>query len=69
MPSEPEEEVTLDAPAVKDTGAWRYAMFRALGFEEWQSVVLAHDRVDWHRVKSAMDGGCTHGLAMRIFVT
>lgn len=52
----------------EDTGAWRFGVFRALGFDIDEAMLLAASReADTHRVADAIKNGCTTEQALRIF--
>jgi hypothetical protein len=53
--------------AVDETAAWRYAAFRAIGYDIGTSVTLAQSWADWHDVSRAVGRGCPLALAADIF--
>ena len=62
-------------PERRTPEADRYERFRELGFARMQAQALAMSRdssgvfLYWGEVKKALDGGCKHSLAFRIFCT
>lgn len=45
---------------------WREEQFAQMGFEEIQVGYLASHRVDIHQMRTLIEGGCPHDLAIRI---
>lgn len=65
-PQPPSEE--SEEPA-DQTAAWRWVVFKRLGFAEYSALILAQDkRVEARRVEAALKHGCTHEQALRIFL-
>lgn len=52
----------------EDTGAWRYAAFRSLGFDVAASIQLTQSQADWHEAEHLIRKSCPHDLAADILL-
>lgn len=60
---------TADTDTVRRNAAqqWRYERLMQMGFTEPASLELALGSSDLHMIKRALDHGCGHPLAYKIF--
>ena len=65
--SEPLPELPVE-PDAEQSYSWRVFAFKRMGFDFGTSMMLAGNRhADLHEVENALEGGCSHELAVRIF--